>query len=187
MEHARQKEEHEQLLVDSRKRVADLEALYLEKLRLEAPAKYWREKAAQHDRTAWIAFGTLALFGIVTVGTVVHYAPTILDTLRGKDGQISLGAVALAGPVAFITLYFFRLLMRIFTHNQTGAADARQRRALIYTYLSLVNKKNGAVTDHERLLILQALFRSSQAAAEEDTPPANLIDLMMKASEAGKK
>ena len=77
--------------------------------------------------------------------------------------------------------------MRIFTQNQAGAADARQRRALIYTYLSLINKKNGAVTDQERLLILQALFRSSQAAAEEDVPPANLIDLMMKASDAAKK
>lgn len=186
-ESERQKKEYEDILNQARQRIAELESTFLEKLRLEAPAKYWRDKAEQHNRASWVAFVALVACGAGTLATVVYWARDILEVLRSRDGQISLGAVALAGPVAFLVLYFFRLLIRIFTQNQMGAADARQRRALIYTYLSLINKKNGAVTEQERLLILQALFRSTQAAAEEDVPPANLIDLMMKAADAAKK
>jgi hypothetical protein len=163
----------------SKKRIDLLEKTYHERLRLEAPTKYWKDKADKHTgAAAWTGLSfVLLLFGVVIFASK-FYEPIVSSLKLGN--QLNIAALVLITPIIFLVVYVFRSLVKIFNQNLAAAEDAHQRRALIFTYLSLTRKGETVPNEH-RLILLHALFRPSGAVAEDDGPSASVIEAALKA------
>jgi len=158
-----------------------LEHAYREKIRLSAPAEYWRGRARRSSLTAAIA---LAMFSILAVGMIfllVYWWPDFKKFLVDKDGKIELGSVALLAPVVVILLWLFKMIARIHTTNHQQAEDARQRETMIATFLALTFDQSVTISDAERLVVLQALFRPSGARADDESLPSSVVEAALKA------
>ena len=77
-------------------------------------------------------------------------------------------------------VWILRILARLFSENVKTLQDARERVTLVTTFLALMrDEKNGkVVTDDDRKIILQALFRQSSVTASDDAPPFSLWELL---------
>jgi hypothetical protein len=156
-----------------------IEKEFIEQMRLRAASTYWKAKEEQH------AFGSRLWLGIFTGAVVVlvmmiaGLAPLYLDKLpKNAAGDIGLsGLAAITLPVVLI-LWALRHVSRLFvTHNQQRE-DARQRRALVTTYLALIHK--GAVSNGERMLILHALFRPNAMKDDDDPGAQSIVEALAK-------
>jgi hypothetical protein len=177
-------------------RFTDLEKLYTEKLKLEAPAKYWQKRAT---RMRWAGFGWLAasLAFFVVIGWVLwqnFIAPStfvdakelssqITATSTGKDSLLAYFSSAknirsLVGFSVLASLYFFvlRMLIRMTISSFHLSLDAAEREQLTYVYLALIEKGQKSdqklIQDADRTIILQSLFsRADTGLLAGDSSP----------------
>lgn len=142
-------------------RVQELEDLYREKLRLEAPAKYWSDRAQSLGKQGGL-FATLlmlvSLVAAIGAGTFfyswLHKAavPLSLATLQG---------VALFGATAAAVAYLLRVLSKLTFSAFHLQRDAEEREQLAHLYLALMDK--GALDASSREIVLQALFSRAES------------------------
>lgn len=158
-----------------------LENLYSEKLKLEAPATYWEEMAKQYSRKGttwlWVSIGLAAgiLAGLITLFF------SIQDPAGGQIQWISLiRSYTLITAIAGIGFYMLRLTVRMTMSSYHQSRDAEERNKLSYFYLALTEK--GAVSEKERALVINALFsRSETGLLKGDATPSmaqNVTDLV---------
>ncbi|WP_299724686.1 hypothetical protein [Devosia sp.] len=69
-------------------------------------------------------------------------------------------------------------MSRLFIQNLALADDASYRRVMTMTFLGLNADKSAAITDVERALILNALFRPAPPSTSDEGPPSGLLDLI---------
>jgi hypothetical protein len=116
------------------------------------------------------------LFGLVwwegIAGTITR--------VTTSGGNISLGGVAAVSVPAVLYLWVLKNISRIFQQRLMLADDAGHRRLLTMTYLGLAKEPRLSITDNDRALILNALFRPIPPHAGDDGPPAGLLDLIKK-------
>lgn len=188
---ARKKEQWEQSkswksnLDNANIRLAELENLYQEKLRLEAPAKYWEDLESEYIKKGkiWIgwAVGSTFVLGVALV-TILYFIP---DTLKGSITDIGSGTIRstliLAAAVS-MCVYVIRLFVKLATSSFHLARDAKERHTLANLYLSLIEKN--AVEKESRDIILNALFsRADSGLLKGDsspTIPEGLSSVIMK-------
>jgi len=163
-----------------RSEIALLEKTYSEKLKLEAPANYWSQIAS---RSSWAAAGWLFLF----VGTVVGVAYYLVQWWADLSGTLSsflkdagVGGVAFISIIALGLGWILKHFSRGFVQNMQAAADARHRKVMVMTYLGLAKDEGTQITDAERALILNALFRPAPPHTADDGPPAGILELIRK-------
>ncbi len=169
----------------SNKNIKDLESLYVEKLKLEAPAQYWNKRAVKLRKEGknWLIGMGICL--IVSVGTLIYILNMVADgTLQKVFAETS---TAIKWSVAFITLisflaYGIRTFAKLTFSSFHLVRDAEEREQLTYVYLAL--KKEQKIDDTERHLIMQSLFSRADSGLLKDdsgpTMPGNIIDQVAK-------
>lgn len=158
---------------------------YEEKARLHLPTEYWAKKGTRHFGSAIAAF--LVFVGVIAgVGyLVLEHFGQIWSHLKDLQSN-SAGSIVSVTGLAFVTMpaiaffWILKHISRVFVENLAQSNDAAQRRVMMQTYLALVGDPTAKVSDQERLLVLNALFRPSATHGSDDAPPASLIDLILK-------
>jgi hypothetical protein len=152
------------------RRVESLEQTLKEKLRLEAPTRYWDEKRIGHrKRAVWygrvcLLFAlTVVVFGFVSLGEAYNYALGLPITTHISVYLL----LAAKGLIVFIVAFWVaRILVRRYLSELHLATDAQERQTMVMTYLALT--ETGKVTEVERALVLQPLFRSTADGIVKD-------------------
>ncbi|WP_289064185.1 DUF6161 domain-containing protein [uncultured Zobellia sp.] len=166
-------DEFSSFLTASDKAFKDLEAIYKEKLKLEAPAKYWNDRAVKlkDEGQNWlIGLIVCSIIAIVSLGTVLYFI---------SDGTIkdlfSTSASAIRWSIVFITFVsFLAFAIRIFSKLTFSSyhlvRDAEEREQLAYVFLALKKEKN--IDPTEQHLIMQSLFsRADSGLLKDDASP----------------
>ena len=173
-----------QFYSESQKKIKDLEKLYQEKLKLEAPAKYWTERAKKLRSEGYKWLSGLVLLTILSIGILIW---TLNEISTGTIEKIFQNTgTAIKWSVIYITLIsFLAFAIRIFSKLTFSSfhlvRDAEEREQLTYVYLALQKEKG--IDQTERHLIMQSLFsRADSGLLKEDaspTMPGNIVDKMI--------
>jgi hypothetical protein len=153
-----------------------IEDTFHNKLALQKPIDYWRDKKTAHvklaKRFALASAIILVLFGI-GLGSLVYWAfGSLGPNDNPKHWQVGVTIIA-----AFFAIWIVRLLVRMFLSHQHLAADAAERVTMVQTYLSLSLEGQG-VAPSDRSVILQQLFKSaSDGLVKDDAAPPGLLEL----------
>lgn len=149
------------------------ENLYKEKLRLEAPADYWKKraillKAESKKYMNWLVgislISALFLFILLmTLGTG-FFETAFSDPVKGIKWSLIL--ITLVSFLAFA----IKILAKMTFSSLHLSRDAEEREQLTHFYLAL--KKDTTIEPEERQLILQSLFsRADTGLLKEDSSP----------------
>ena len=162
-----------------KKRLQEAETLFKEELRLRAPVEYWRKKKTAHLFTSIVA-GVLFVVAIVAMlvllkdkfGSVLSILDAVAEHSKNDKGITTASIFFLGVVPAFLVLWVLRLVSRVFLNNLALLADASERVAMTNTFLALMEEPD-KVTEQDRILILQALFRptATQGGQDEGAPP----------------
>lgn len=176
-------------------------AAYQDQMKLQASVAYWLEKKTTHAEARGAAFRHLCWFsGVGGAGAIIAFIFAIIfmleasgiDAVSGFDltppagRTIALAAyLVVTGAVGTVLTALFwtaRVLVRHYMTERRLEGDAEERRIMTQTYLALVDQ--GAASEDERLIILNALFRPSpdqptgDDSASDVALPAILAKLM---------
>ena len=156
--------------------------LYHKHVQTEAAATYWSDRA---KRAWWAGVCSFVAFTTMVIGPLaLGYAN--LDALKAfiiEIGTTTQGQLSLT-PIVAITVpvlaygWILRHISRLFIQSFAQADDARYRNVMTMTFLGLSKDKTSGVTDAERGIIINALFRPTPPNAAEDGPPNGLLDLI---------
>lgn len=166
---------------DSIQKITDFEVLYKEKLKLEAPAQYWsdRAKKLRSEGNNWLKGMIAAIFlGVVLlIWCLSEISAGTLDNIFQNNGTAikwSVVFITLISFIAFAVKIFSKLTFRSFHLVR----DAEEREQLTYVYLAL--KKEKSIDDTERHLIMQSLFSRADSGLLKDdagpTMPGNIAE-----------
>jgi Family of unknown function (DUF6161) len=159
--------------------IKSTEAAYGAQMELDAAVNYWGGKKGQHSTQRDAAFGNLTKFiwrGGIAAGAAFFVAIWLLlemagvnlpfiDLGRGPDAAplpaVSYLIITLAlGTLLTCLFWAARIFVRIYLSERTLITDSEERVVMIKTYLALI-KEGGALNNEDRLVILNALFRSA--------------------------
>lgn len=165
----------------SHEKITDLENLYHEKLKLEAPAQYWNKRAKdlKIEGRWWLAGLILTIVAGVTIFIVAlnWLANGVLEEIFKET------ASAIKWSVIFITLVSFlafliKTLSKMTFSTFHLSRDAEEREQLTYVFLAMQKEK--AIDPTERHLIMQSLFSRADTGLLKDegspTMPGNIFD-----------
>ena len=173
---------------DCNKRRENLEKLYEEKLTLKAPAQYWKQMEEEYEKEAkkWLNFSLITAAVVFICLMIVLANLSKLITEDSSWTEIFKNS-AIATVSISVGVYILRLFVKLATSSYHLSRDAKERNKLSYFYLAL--KENGAVTDKERAIILNALFsRADTGLLKGDsspTMPTNVTDIIEKLGQKG--
>ena len=155
-----------------------LTAQFKEKIRLEAPAEYWKKKASRHAELhrnlgiATVSFaiafaGTTWCFGPVVashanslVSALITDIPSLVKTIEGQKflTTIRLASVGVTAILlSTLAIWTLRYLVRMMISENHLKSDAETREVMISTYLALI-KENGTTEKDDRHIILSSIF-----------------------------
>lgn len=157
----------------SRSTIQLTEDLYKEKLKLEAPANYWKQRAINlaSEGKKWMYWLIGAsVIGIFALGAVLFFISdgTLKDLFEHKGSAIrwSVVFITFVSFLAFTVKTFAKLMFSAFHLHR----DAEEREQLAYVYLSL--KKDKSIDETERHLVMQSLFsRADSGLLKDDSSP----------------
>jgi len=171
------------LLKASKATINDLEEKTKTRIILEAPTKYWSDKANGHRTTA-IAFGLVFLAALAagTYWLTHHGVSLVADAHKQIVGDRQEAGLLALVPLAFITLptlafaWLLRHVSRIIVQNISLGADARLRGTIATTYGALTHDR--PANPAELAIALQALFRPIDGSAHSEIAPPNIQEIM---------
>lgn len=164
----------------------ELEKVYREKLRLEAPAKYWDNMADDYKERGnkWLKWSIGVAVALVVILLTCFFTMSMAKTADVSWFGIIRNYVILTATVG-IGVYMLRLCVRMCMSCYHQARDAEERSKLASFYLALIEK--GAVTDKERALVINSLFsRADTGLLKGDSTPVmsqnvtELVDAVIK-------
>ncbi len=158
---------------------------------LRAPIAYWSDKQVLHY---WLAGAAFVSFVIVIASSalIVFFnfgsISTHLKEIQQSHGEgvFNLTGLAIISMPSVAFFWILKHISRVFVENLAQANDAGQRSVMMKTYLALVAEPTAKVSEPERLLVLNALFRPSAVSGSDDAPPSNLMDLLTKSADPKK-
>lgn len=160
------------------------EDLYREKLRLEAPADYWKKRATllkQESKSYmnWLVgvstISALFLFILLMSLGTGFFETAFSDTVKGIKWSLIL--ITLVSFLAFA----IKILAKMTFSSLHLSRDAEEREQLTHFYLAL--KKDTTIEPDERQLILQSLFsRADTGLLKEDSSPTMPTSIIEKFS-----
>lgn len=160
------------------------EDLYREKLRLEAPAEYWKKRASllkQESKSYmnWLigisVISALFLFILLMSLGTGFFETAFSDPVKGIKWSLIL--ITLVSFLAFA----IKILAKMTFSSLHLSRDAEEREQLTHFYLAL--KKDTTIEPEERQLILQSLFsRADTGLLKEDSSPTMPTSIIEKFS-----
>ncbi len=171
--------------VESRRaEIDDLANLYRTKLLLEGPAEHWASVAKSSMRTVWITLTVFSVMLAIPACVVWENWPTIsayLDkTIEASKGGFSLASIVVFTIPILAYGWLLKHISRIFAQALSISADASHRKVMAVTFLGLAQNKSLSISEQDRALILNALFRPIATASQDEGPPTGLLDLIKK-------
>jgi F0F1-type ATP synthase membrane subunit b/b' len=162
------------------------EELYREKLRLEAPADYWKKRASKLKTEGdkylnWliktsVTAAALLFILLMSLGTK-YFEEAFNDRIKGIKWSIIL--LTIVSLLAFT----IKILSKMTFSSFHLSRDAEEREQLTHFYLAL--KKDTAIEPEERQLILQSLFsRADTGLLKDDSSPTMPTSIIEKFSGA---
>ncbi|MFV5695425.1 DUF6161 domain-containing protein [Flavobacterium sp. LB3P122] len=149
------------------------EELYKEKLRLEAPAKYWKDRAILLKTEGksylnWLikvsVVASILLFTLLMSLGTDYFETAFNDKVKGIKWSIIL--ITIVSLLAFT----IKILSKMTFSSFHLSRDAEEREQLTHFYLAL--KKDTTIEPQERQLILQSLFsRADTGLLKDDSSP----------------
>jgi hypothetical protein len=97
-----------------------------------------------------------------------------------SGGTFSLSSVAAVTIPALLYAWLLKNVSRMFIHNLNLADDAAHRKSLAITYLGLSANPKLSISDADRALVLNALFRPTPSQSLDEGPPSGLLELIRK-------
>lgn len=167
--------EFKTLMEESEKKLHATEKTYDEKLALQAPVKYWKDKRRAHYITA-VVFGSSFVVSLFVAAWLLWLAlhGWLIPILQSAtDTKTPFWAVGFLIAGASFLIWPVRILSRLLLSNLHLAADAEQRATMANTYLSLLRSDDGLPPD-DRKLILERLFGSVSTGIVRDDASPNL-------------
>ncbi len=145
---------------DKKEKLSQLEETYREKLKLEGPVKYWKDRAELYNKegTKWLKWLVLVVGVTVAILLVLLYVPPesfSLEILKGEP--LAVKAVVFVGAALSLCAYLTKTFTRLTFSSFHLSRDAQEREQLTMVYLALVHE-HGETNPEERKLILQSLF-----------------------------
>lgn len=151
--------------IDHEERMAAMEKAFSTDMELKAAEKFWSNKRRINRRREETAKTRLFYgLGIVAVALVLLYS--LVGWLAPKDNTPLIIFLCLIPTV--LAVWPLRVLANQVRTNKDMADDAEEREAMVYTFKAL--EFENRVGNDERLVILSALFRPHERAAEESVP-----------------
>jgi hypothetical protein len=177
-------EEYDEFFNKVQESIKSNEDLYREKLRLEAPADYWKKRGLQLKKEGdkylnWlikisVTAAVLLFILLMSLGTE-YFETAFNDKIKGIKWSIIL--VTIVSLLAFSIKILSKLTFSSFHLSR----DAEEREQLTHFYLAL--KKDTAIEPEERQLILQSLFsRADTGLLKDDSSPTMPTSIIEKFS-----
>jgi len=166
--------------LSSKGKIDELEKTYREKLKLEAPARYWQVKSAKYyeegKKARNILLWMVSLTGIfLAIILVVSPAWIFKQVFSENTSSIVRWSVVFIVLLSFIA-FAVRAITKVMFSSYHLARDAEERHTLTFFYLALL--KDTEVKEEERKLILQSLFsRVDTGLLKEDSGPTMPNDI----------
>lgn len=173
-----------EMITSAEQRLSDLEKLYHEKLVMEGPSRHWKSVADAAGAGKMVAF--IAFCALLAVPALVAWrnwdsVTRLIDHLIAQSsGGISLAAIAVITIPTLAYGWLLKHVSRSYVQNLAIQTDAQHRRVMTTTFLGLAKRKAVDLTEADRALILNALFRPAPPHTADDGPPSGLIDLIRK-------
>lgn len=148
-----------------KKKIEDLEATYAEKLKLEGPAKYWKDVEELYGKKGgiWVgaSVGSALTLAAVAVGLLYHPAAVLLGPVAqaGKEPGFSLAGLRgtlLVALIVSVRVYIIHLFVKLATSAYHLQRDATERYQLTLVFLALT--KDSTIEPEDRKIVLQSLF-----------------------------
>ena len=168
-------QELHQFREDKEAKLSQLQDTYQEKLKLEGPVKYWKDRVELYKKEGikWL-IGLGSVVG-VTVAILIGllYSPPdsfSLGILKGEP--LAVKAVVFVGAALSLCAYLTKTFTRLTFSSFHLSRDAQEREQLTMVYLALAHEQ-GETNPEERKLILQSLFsRSDTGLLGKDSSPS---------------
>lgn len=169
------RQQHEAAQANALSNLAAIESTYDDKLALQAPVTYWSDKAKMHLRNVkWLA-GALA--GLMTASIFGTYKTMRVILPSITPGQFPdpwrLGLILI---LVTMSIWIIRITVKVLLSQLHLHTDAEERTVLTNAYLSLL-RRDQAVKDQDRELILQLLFRSAATGIVDDSGPSTPLEI----------
>lgn len=164
----------------SNMKIAELESTYREKLKLEAPARYWQSKSTKYykdgKKSKNVLLWLVTLLGIF-LSLILVFSPEwiFIKVFEGNATAIIRWSIIFIVLISFIA-FAVRTIAKVMFSSFHLARDAEERHTLTFFYLALL--KDTEVSEDDRKLILQSLFsRVDTGLLKEDSGPTMPNDL----------
>lgn len=152
----------DELEQDYKQRLEDMEKIYNEKLRLEEPVKFWREKAEEQKKSYNKGLFCTVVLSVSTIAIGAFLIWSLYDKVFVSVEQIksfipySFIMVAL---VSFL-VYLLRMAIKMMMSSRHLQIEYQQKEFFTYFYLTLLNdeKTKSQISATEKNLIFQTLF-----------------------------
>jgi hypothetical protein len=175
----------EKFNADSSTKMKDLEDLYMSKLKLEAPAKYWsdRAKKLRKEGYGWLIGLTVCIVAgvLLLIWILNSISGGALQSVFGDTSSAIKWSIALITLISFLA-YAIRVFSKLTFSSFHLVRDAEEREQLTYVYLALQKEKG--IDQTERHLIMQSLFSRADSGLLRDeaspTMPGNIVDQVIK-------
>lgn len=160
--------------------IEELEKTYQEKLKLEAPARYWRKKSEKfykegsQARTLFlIIIGVAAVVLVVLLFTSPDW---IFNSVFNGNATAILRWSFLFITFISLVAYALKAVSKVMFSAYHLARDAEERHTLTFFYLALL--KESDLKEEERNMVIQALFsRVDTGLLKDDSGPSMPNDL----------
>lgn len=161
---------------------------------LRAPTEYWIEKHSRHTMLASVFAGTFVLICILVIAVFILVGvPLLMQTLTVSSPTLPTSSPTIQStPLlwirfavllvpGFFFIWILRVVGRLFSTQMNLAEDSAERVTMAKTFLALAGSESGGklVSDADRSIVLNALFRPSNVTGPDDAPPVNVVELVL--------
>lgn len=171
-------------IVEQKERMLANEETFNNKLMLMAPSKHWAGVAQQAAIAAYVSLAAFAILLAIPTALIAWNWASVSSYVKEltvpTPNTISLSSVVIVSIPVLAYGWLLRHVSRIFVQNLNLSSDAAHRRVMAATFLGLSRIKATAITEQDRALVLNALFRPAPPHPAEEGPPAGLVDLIRK-------
>ena len=151
-------------------------------LRLEAPVKYWQDRADATSKVAKRSLFAFSAISIAIIGVLILFGPEFLERVSTMNNVGPFTTLAFVSIPALTALWGLKHVARLFVLNIERSSDARLRETMTTTFLALTKEGTATVGQDERLLILEALFRPPAPTPSDDGHLSGLSALLSRRS-----
>jgi hypothetical protein len=159
----------ENFIETKKKELEQLTKLYEEKLKLEAPAKYWEDTSNEYEMSGkkWMGWTIVTSIVFVAILTTIFFLlPSNITGFNFNSVKMTIILAVIISVGIFVINFFIRLSTSAFHLSR----DAKERNKLAYVYLALLHEKG--VDESDRAIILQSLFsRADTGLLKGDSSP----------------